>query len=132
MKWKTYWLYLGTNVLQSVLLPVGATDQQVRYKAMDDLEIMPAIAYPSAPFEHRTKIMFANIIEDDHEFERTTPKEFWGYVPTGLLDDPPNQPESPWVTRQREAYAAQERVIAKRRRRLAERNSPTEDLGPAI
>ena len=132
MKWKTYWLYAGSEVIQSVLLPVGATDLQVRQKAYNELDIIPGYAYPRAPFEHRNMINHATVVPDNHEFERATPKEYWGFIPPGLLEDPPNQPESPWVTRQRECDAARERAMVNRRRRIMEAIFPIEDLGPAI
>lgn len=90
--WKTYWLYLGTEPIQSVLLPVGATEYQVKQAARDALEVIPAIAYPSAPYEWRSKIQWATVVEDDHSFERTTPEKYWGFIPNR---EPPSQPTTP-------------------------------------
>lgn len=131
--WKTYWLYLGTVPIQGILLPVGATEAQVKEKALHDLEIVPGVVCNTyeAPCERRVKIANATVRSYSQTFERTTPEKYWGFIPAGLISEPP-QPESPWDTAKREADAARARAMARRARVLREMNDPPENLDPAI
>lgn len=134
MKWRIYNLYIGATFLQSILLPVGATESQVKEKALHDLEAVPGVIcdYPNeAPCERRAKINAATVHPEPREFERTTERKYWGFIPAGLRNDPP-QPECPWATARREQEAARKRAMARRARALYEQNNPPEDLGPAI
>ena len=60
---QNYWLYLGNNPMNCVRLPVGSSDQAVKRKALDELEVVPGVFTHEgyAPFEHRANIHRAEV-----------------------------------------------------------------------
>ena len=60
-----YWLYIGARPLTAVILPAGASDDQVKREALRLFNLAPcAFAdYPHvAPFEHRANIEAARVV----------------------------------------------------------------------
>lgn len=60
---RTYWLYQGTRVLTAVRLPEGATDEQVRRKALDNEAVLPVGHHnrSEAPFEFANRLHRATV-----------------------------------------------------------------------
>ena len=59
----TYWLYYGSRVLTAGRLPVGASEDMVRARAIEIDEAMPLVSnLPyEAPFEFRHKLHYASV-----------------------------------------------------------------------
>ena len=60
---ETVWLYHNGSPLQSVLMPVGATEEAIKQKALRELEACPSVFCEQyeLPDERRSKIIRATI-----------------------------------------------------------------------
>ena len=64
MKMRSYWLYLYDQPIHAVRLPEGASDHEVRMKAMEETDRCPGVVckYPfETPGEHRTRIINSTV-----------------------------------------------------------------------